>query len=71
VSTEFLREDLDRTRLLKRGGHRTLCEFEFAIDRADTTGVYAKPAEYWQKFKEAHAHEEPRPSRTHRKKRLP
>ncbi len=53
VSTEFLREDLDRTRLLKRGGHRTLCEFEFAIDRAETTGVYAKPAEYWQKFKEA------------------
>ena len=53
VSTEYLREDLDRTRLLKRGGHRTLCEFEFAIDRADTTGVYAKPAEYWQKFKEA------------------
>ena len=53
VSTEYIREDLDRTRLLKRGGHRTLCEFEFAIDRADTTGVYAKPAEYWQKFKEA------------------
>ena len=53
VSTESIPEDLDRTRLLKRGGHRTLCEFEFAIDRADTTGVYAKPAEYWQKFKEA------------------
>jgi hypothetical protein len=53
VSTEYIREDLDRTHLLKRGGRRTLCEFEFAIDRAETIGVYAKPAEYWQKFKEA------------------
>ena len=40
VSTECIREDLDRTRLLKRGGRRTLCEFEFAIDRAETTGPY-------------------------------
>ena len=53
VSAESLPEDIDRTHLLKRGGRRTLCEFDFAIDRADTTGVYAKPAEYWQKFKEA------------------
>jgi hypothetical protein len=53
VSTEYIREDLDLTRLLKRGGRRTLCEFEFAIDRAETTGAYAKPAEYWQKFREA------------------
>jgi len=53
VSTEYIPEDLDRTRLLKRGGRRTLCEFEFAIDRAETTGAYGKPAEYWQKFKEA------------------
>src|ERR1700689_5283264 len=53
VSTESIPEDLDRTRLLKRGGHRTLCEFEFANDRLDRTGVSAKPAEYWQKFKEA------------------
>ncbi len=53
VTTEYIREDVDRASLLRRGGHRTLCEFEFAIDRADTTGVYAKPAEYWQKFKEA------------------
>ena len=53
MTTDSIREDLDRTRLLKRGGRRTLCEFEFAIDRAETTGVYGKPAEYWQKFKEA------------------
>ena len=53
VSADSIREDLDRTRLLKRGGRRTLCEFEFAIDRAETTGAYGKPAEYWQKFKEA------------------
>ncbi len=53
VSTECIPEDVDRTHLLKRGGRRTLCEFAFAIDRAETTGVYGKPAEYWQKFKEA------------------
>jgi hypothetical protein len=39
--------------MLKRGGQRMVCEFEFAIDRAETTGVYGKPAEYWQKLKEA------------------
>ena len=53
VAAEQVPEYLDRTRMLKRGGHRKLCEFEFAIERAETTGVYGKPAEYWQKFKEA------------------
>jgi hypothetical protein len=32
---------------------RTLCEFDFAIERAETTGAYGKPAEHWQKFREA------------------
>lgn len=30
-------------------------EFDFAIDKAETTGKYGKPAEYWQKFKNAMA----------------
>ena len=53
VSTEHIREDIDRTPLLKRGGHRTHCEFEFAIERAETTGAYGKPEEYWKTFTEA------------------
>jgi hypothetical protein len=53
VASERIPEHLDRTRLLKRGGHQTLCEFEFAIERAETTGVYGKPAEHWKKFQQA------------------
>ena len=53
MSTEHIREDIDRTPLLKRGGHRTHCEFEFAIERAETTGAYGKPEEYWKTFTEA------------------
>jgi hypothetical protein len=33
--------------------HRTLCEFEFAIERAETTGTYGKPAGHWQRFRDA------------------
>ena len=43
--------DMDRTKLLKRGGRAS--EFDFAIDRAETTGKYGKPAEYWQRYKDA------------------
>ena len=53
VAEEQVPEHLDRTRLLKRGGHRTLCEFDFAIERAETTGTYGKPAEHWQRFRDA------------------
>lgn len=31
----------------------TLSEFAFAIDKAETTGKYGKPAEYWQRFLDA------------------
>ena len=51
VPVEQIPDSLDRSRILKREGHRTICEFEFAIDRSETTGVYGKPAEYWQKLK--------------------
>lgn len=53
VAEEQVPEHLDRTRLLRRGGQRTLFEFDFAIERAETTGTYGKPAEHWQRFREA------------------
>ena len=38
---------------MKRVICRTLCEFDFAVERGETTGTYGKPAEHWQKFREA------------------
>jgi len=32
---------------------KNLSEFEFAINKSETSGQYGKPAEYWQKFKDA------------------
>ncbi|NIQ88785.1 MAG: hypothetical protein GWN93_06755 [Deltaproteobacteria bacterium] len=42
---------LDKATLATRGG--TISEFDFAIDKAETTGQYGKPPEYWQQFKDA------------------
>jgi len=42
---------LDTSKLLKRGGRAS--EFEFAIEKSETTGKYGKPAEYWQRYKDA------------------
>ena len=53
VAEEQVPEHLDRAHLLKREVRRTLCEFDFAIERAETTGTYGKPAEHWQRFREA------------------
>jgi hypothetical protein len=53
VAEEQVPERLDRTQLLKRGVRRKLCEFEFAIERAETTGTYGKPAEHWQRLRDA------------------
>jgi hypothetical protein len=53
VAEEQVPEHLDRIHLPKRGARRTLYEFDFAIDRAETTGPYGKPAEHWQRFREA------------------
>jgi len=38
----------------------TVVEFAFAIDKAETGGQYGKPAEYWQRWKEAIASGEAR-----------
>ncbi|HEV3332005.1 MAG TPA: hypothetical protein VG096_13530 [Bryobacteraceae bacterium] len=53
VAEEQVPEHLDRTQLLRREVRRTLCEFDFAIERAEATGTYGKPAEHWQRFREA------------------
>ena len=53
VAQEQIPEHLDRTRLLQRGVHRTLCEFDFAVERGETGGTYGKPAEHWQRFRDA------------------
>jgi hypothetical protein len=53
VAEKQVPEHLDRTLLLKRGVRGTLCEFEFAIERAETTGTYGKPVEHWQRFRDA------------------
>ena len=42
---------LDKSTLNTRGG--AISEFEFAINKAETSGQYGKPAEYWAKWKQA------------------
>lgn len=39
--------------LPKRGGRKTMFEPMFAIEKAETTGKYGKPAEYWKRFEDA------------------
>jgi len=53
VSAEQVPERLDRTQLLRRGVRQTQCELDFAIERAETTGTYGKPAEHWRRFRDA------------------
>jgi hypothetical protein len=43
----------DLEKLPVRGGKQTLFAFDFQIDKAETTGQYGKPSEYWQAFKDA------------------
>src|SRR3982751_2528882 len=40
---------LDKQTLPTRGG--PISEFEFAINKAETSGAYAKPAEYWDRWR--------------------
>lgn len=39
--------------LKKRSGKRTLFEFDFALQKKETTGQYGKPPEYWAQFEAA------------------
>jgi hypothetical protein len=53
VAEEQVPAQLDCANLPKRGARRTVCEFDFAIERAETTGTYGKPAEHWQRLRDA------------------
>ena len=44
-------DGLDKSKLQTRDG--AINEFAFAIDKAETTGQYGKPAEYWAAFRQA------------------
>lgn len=51
VPEHELPEGVNKAALKRRGG--AISEFGFAVDKAETGGKYGKPAEYWQKFKDA------------------
>lgn len=42
---------IDASSLLTRGGR--ISEFQFAIEKAETSGQYGKPKEYWDRWKQA------------------
>jgi hypothetical protein len=44
---------LPKEQLRFKDGKRTVQEFTFSIDSAETGGKYGKPPEYWQRFKDA------------------
>src|SRR5580765_157582 len=51
VSEDQVPAGMDKERLPRRDSSVT--EFEFAVNKAETTGQYGKPAAYWAKFNEA------------------
>lgn len=53
VREDQLPEGTDRANLPTRGGRQTLFAFDFAIEKAETSGEYGKPAEYWKQFTDA------------------
>src|SRR4051794_33053717 len=59
------RMGLDKSTLVTRGG--AISEFEFAINKAETSGQYGKPAEYWAQWKQAMADGKAR--KTHKMKK--
>lgn len=51
VQAQDIPEGMSAAKLTKRGGSTS--EFDFAIEKAETSGQYGKPAEYWQAFRDA------------------
>lgn len=51
VKDSDLPAGIDKTTLKTRGG--SLSEFDFAVEKAETTGQYGKPPEYWAQFRAA------------------
>lgn len=53
VTESELPAGIDKDGLLKEDGVQTLTEFDFAVNKAETSGQYAKSAEHWKLFKDA------------------
>lgn len=53
VSEDIAKQRPDFEQLPRRGGQKTMFEPNFALDKAETTGKYGKPAEYWEKWRRA------------------
>ena len=51
VSEHDILPSLDKATLVSR--NNAISEFAFAIEKAETSGQYGKPAEYWQQFQNA------------------
>jgi hypothetical protein len=45
--------NMDKASLGRKDGRKHFTELDFAVDKAETTGQYGKPAEYWEKFRQA------------------
>ncbi len=53
LSADQLPSATDKTKLVSKGGKRTLFEPFFAYDKRETTGKYGKPEEHWAMFDKA------------------
>jgi hypothetical protein len=53
VPADKVPKGIDPKDLESKGCKRTLFEFEFAINKGETTGQYGKPAEYWERWRKA------------------
>lgn len=51
VTASDIPAGLDKARLQTKGGR--ISEFDFALDKSETSGQYGKPAEYWKQFQQA------------------
>ena len=51
MKEEDLPDGFDKSKAKTKGGR--ISEFQFGIDKAETTGPYGKPVEYWDRFKAA------------------
>lgn len=53
IAEDRLPGDLDPLMLEHRDARKTLTEFAFAIEKAETSGPYAKSIDYWQMWQDA------------------
>ena len=53
VAEEQVPLGFDKDKLQQQDGTRRFTEFDFAIEKAETSGKYGKPVEHWQMFRDA------------------